>query len=124
MRATLAIEIRVQDANFRDAIDWQVVSPGRAPNGFRRKRVVRAEGLFSVIAHIRVNPGNAVFLVNKHDLPAHLCTFLVNRNLQTFRKATFNDVARHNIPSSSSANVQLAQEGTKTAPVANRELSL
>jgi len=40
----LAVEIRVENANLRDAIDRQIVPPCRAPNGFRRRRSVSAVG--------------------------------------------------------------------------------
>src|SRR5213596_3372834 len=77
----LAIEIRVKDAHLGDAIYGQIVPPGRAPNGFRRRRVIGAEGLFPVIAHIRADPGDAVFLVAKHDSAADFCAFVVQRDL-------------------------------------------
>src|SRR5262249_41003934 len=97
----LAIEVRVEDANLGNAIHRQVVRFSGAANRFRRGCIVSTKSLGAVFAHIRVKPRYTVFIVNQGSLPAKLCTFFINGNLETFRKASFNYVARH-VNSSSS----------------------
>src|SRR5256885_14670022 len=57
----LAVEIGVEDADLRDAIHGQVITRGRAADGFRRRRIVDAVGLLPVVADVGVNPRHLVF---------------------------------------------------------------
>src|SRR5262245_30410065 len=95
----LAIELRVEDANLGNAIHRQVVRLSGAANRFRRGCIVSTKSLGAVFAHVRVKPRYTVFVVNQDSLPAKLCTFLIDGNVETFWKASFNYVARHDTSS-------------------------
>jgi hypothetical protein len=72
------MEIRVQNANVRDAIYGKVVPSGCSPNGFGRRRVADAVGFPSIIADVRVEPRHAVFGIIESEHPAHRCAFVVS----------------------------------------------
>src|SRR5262245_51587749 len=56
----LPVEVGVEYAHPADRVDRQTVAPGRLADRLRGRAVVDAEGLRLVLAHIGVDPGDAV----------------------------------------------------------------
>src|SRR5262245_25547202 len=61
------VEVRIEHADFRDLVDRQVAPLGRAPDGFRRWRIIDAECLFLVRRDIGMNPRHATLGIALDD---------------------------------------------------------
>src|SRR6266511_1677828 len=61
------VEVRIEDADLRDAVDGEVVARGRLPDRLGARGVVDAERLRPVLADVRVHPGDAFVCVPLHD---------------------------------------------------------
>src|SRR3569832_1522816 len=113
-------EIGIENADARNAVNGQIVLCGGASDRFGRWRIVDAEGLLSIVTDVRMNPRHIVFTVAQHDRPASCGAFVVTGKLQTLRKSSFNQIARHAMSPSLLANVQAAGRVKKRAPTAHR----
>jgi len=67
--AWLCVEVRVEDANLGDLIDWQRIAQRGLANRFGTGRVVDAERAGFVLAYERADPGDALLGVAL-DYPA------------------------------------------------------
>src|SRR6266545_144396 len=89
------VEVRIEDADLRDAVDWKLVAQRGLANRLRTRTVQHAERLRRVIAHVRVNPRHAVVRVALDDATTAFRSLLVPRNAQAIRKRALDDVPRH-----------------------------
>src|SRR6266545_7238174 len=89
------VEVRIEDADLRDAVDGKLVAQCGLANCLRTRPVQHAERLRRVIAHVRVNPRHAVVRVALDDTATAFRSLLVPRNAQAIRKRALDDVPRH-----------------------------
>src|SRR5947209_17589334 len=91
----LVVEERVEDADLCDPIDGELVACGGLADRLRARRVVDAERLRSVVADIRVNPGDALVGVAADDRQACLGAVRGGGDRQPAWKRSLHYVARH-----------------------------
>src|SRR6266496_5883240 len=89
------VEVRIEDADLRDAVDGKLVAQRGLANRLRTRTVQHAERLRRVIAHVRVNPRHAVVRVALDDATTAFRSLLVPRNAQAIWKRALDDVPRH-----------------------------
>src|SRR5581483_11828923 len=90
-----AIEVGVEHAYPGDAVDRQPVAVGRFADRLRVRTVIDAERLAVVVAHVRVDPGDAERGVLSDDAHARVGACSGDGNLEAFRKGSLDDIARH-----------------------------
>src|SRR5215472_9025625 len=92
--------MRIEHGHPRDPIDGQPAALRRAPNRFRARRLVDAEALLLVVAHVRAQPRHAGVGVALDHRCARERTAAVHRETPGLGEASFDDVARHRGPRS------------------------
>src|SRR5436189_4934939 len=92
------VEMGVEDADLRDAVDREVVACGRLPDRLRARGVVDAERLRLVFAHVRVEPGNALVGIPLHHVEAQRRTLSSSADRMSAGERALHQVAMHRAP--------------------------
>ena len=87
------VEVRFQDADFGNFLNWQLVAVGCAANGFRRRAVVNTVAAALVRTDIGLKPRDAFLIVAFHHGQAGARAVGVDRDLQAVGKRSFDQVA-------------------------------
>ena len=69
---SLCIEVRIEDAPLRNAIDGKVTAPCGLSDRFRGGPIVDAPGFLFVLADIGMDPGDLLLGIVAHDDVAEL----------------------------------------------------
>src|SRR5215212_3405932 len=88
-------EVWVQNADIGDQIDRQDVVRGRLADRFGTRPVVYAERLRPVVAHVRVEPCDALYIVLLDDTAARLCSRRARGKRKPVGERALDQVAGH-----------------------------
>src|SRR4051812_46003940 len=91
----LPVEVRVEHANLGDLVNRQFVARRGPADRLGARRVVDAERSRLVLAHVRADPGHALFGVALDDSEAELGSAVCHGDVQPIGERALHHVARH-----------------------------